>query len=949
MLAGWKRRISTFCISLFCVAGFLQGATGGKIAGRVTHGESGEPLVGVNIMVVNESLGAASDDEGYYTILNVPPGTYEIMATSIGFKTARIQNIQVNSDMTRTVDIQLEPTVLQGEEVVVVAQQPLVRSDLTSSKSTVTEEDLETMPVESSSAILSTQAGVTQGSDGALHIRGGRSSEVVYMIDGIPVNASLGQSISTNIISELTLISGTFNAEYGKAMSGIVNITTKDASRDLSGNVKLQAGDMFSKNTHIFTDVDEYDPTTFLRTDFDVSGPIPLFKNSGFFMTGTIKNSKGWLYGVREHNTYDSYSLVGDQWDIMMTGDSQRVALNDNFSVNTMMKLFITPTDNTKLMYQLAAEKSEWQNYDHVWKYNPDGRYQHENQYVFHALHFTHTLSNKTYYTLKFSHSDKHAEDYVHKLDIPFEWNEDINGNGRIDELGRKSDGSPFTEDLNGDGQLTVVSVDWDFIKEHGSFIPNPVWYTIGDSIDVPHYVVNTARSDVPSYHFIYGGQNTGYYLSDELTSTIKFDLTSQVTRNHQIRTGVEANFHTYHRNNMAIEMSSRTQWQPYIPDVSSSAHDDYTRHPFDFSAYIQDKIELQDFIMNIGLRYDYFDANDYTFSDATHPAQSDTVKASPKSQISPRLGLSFPITDQGFIHFSYGHFFQMPSFYYLYLNPDLKRTSGVTRFGNPDLSAQKTVMYELGFQQQLSMTTAIDVTLFYRDIINWLSSEYNFIDNTFRYTKYVTEDYGNVRGITFSFTQRSGHALTLNLDYTYQLAEGNSSSPDAAYYDNLRIPPIESEKYVVPLDWDVRHSVNANITIRPVQNAGISFLNRFSTGKPYTPAVQGQRNAEENSDNKPFQMTTDMQAYYDFYVMKSRFRVALKIYNLFDRLNENYVHDDTGRAGYSLIPTYAGHAVQEHEDHPAVHPLEEYITPPTYYSNPRQILLSLSWQFKRN
>ncbi|KUK91941.1 MAG: Outer membrane receptor protein, partial [Marinimicrobia bacterium 46_43] len=171
-------------------------------------------------------------------------------------------------------------------------------------------------------------------------------------------------------------------------------------------------------------------------------------------------------------------------------------------------------------------------------------------------------------------------------------------------------------------------------------------------------------RSDVPSYHFIYGGQNTGYYLSDELTSTIKFDLTSQVTRNHQIRTGVEANFHTYHRNNMAIEMSSRTQWQPYIPDVSSSAHDDYTRHPFDFSAYIQDKIELQDFIMNIGLRYDYFDANDYTFSDATHPAQSDTVKASPKSQISPRLGLSFPITDQGFIHFSYGHFFQMPSFY---------------------------------------------------------------------------------------------------------------------------------------------------------------------------------------------------------------------------------------------------------------------------------------------
>jgi outer membrane receptor for Fe3+-dicitrate len=927
----------------------LFGANNGKIAGRVTSATSNEPLVAVNVIVTDEMLGAATDADGYYSILNVPPGTYEILVTSIGYANARFQNIKVNSDMTTTLNVKMESAVLQGEEVVVVAQQPLVKKDLTSSKSTVTEEDLAILPVESSAAVLSTQAGVTTGADGALHVRGGRSSEVIYMIDGIPVSSNLGNSISTNVISELTLISGTFNAEYGKAMSGIVNITTKDGNRDFAANAKVQIGDMYSNNSHVFDYVDEFSPLTFTRTDLDISGPLPLLKNGGYFFTGTWKKSDGWLYGVREHNTYDSYSLVGSEWNIMMTGDSARVPLNTNESVNAMGKLFFSPTDKTKLMYQIAAEESEWQNYDHAWKYNPDGRYQHENQSLFQALHFTHTLSQKTYYTMKFSHSQKYAEDYVHKLDMPFEWNEDINGNGIIDELGRNSDGTSFTEDLDGNGLLELVSVDWDFIRDYGGFIPNPTWYTIGDSISVPRFVYNVGRSDVPSYHFIYGGQQMGYYISQDITSTAKFDLTSQLTRNHQVRMGLEGNLYSYHRNNMAIEMSGRTLYQPYIPSANSSAHDDYTKEPYDVSAYVQDKIELNDFIMNIGLRWDYFNANDYTFSDEQRPAQSDTVMATPKSQISPRLGFSFPITDQGYIHFSYGHFFQMPGFSYLYRNPNLKRVGGVAQFGNPDLDAQKTVMYELGFQQQLSPTTAIDITMFYRDIINWLSTEYNFIDNTFRYTKYVTEDYGNVRGITLAFTQRARSGMSLNLDYTYQMAEGNSSSPDAVYYDNLQIPPIESEKKVVPLSWDVRHSVNGNLTLRVAQNAGISIVSSFTTGRPYTPQIQGQRNAEENSDNKPFQFKTDLQGYYDIVLGSSRFRLALKVYNLFDRLNENYVHDDTGRAGYSLVPTYAGQSITAHQGDKGVHPLEEVIYPPTYYANPRQILVSLSWNFKRN
>jgi len=287
-----------------------------------------------------------------------------------------------------------------------------------------------------------------------------------------------------------------------------------------------------------------------------------------------------------------------------------------------------------------------------------------------------------------------------------------------------------------------------------------------------------------------------------------------------------------------------------------------------------------------------------------------------------------------------------MPTFTNLFRNPNLKKGAGLTRFGNPDLEAQKTVMYELGLQQQLSAINSIDITIFYRDIINWLSAEYNFIDQWFRYTRYTTKDYGNIRGITFSYTQRSGRAFTMNLDYTYQLAEGNSSSPDAQFYDNQSIPPVESEKYVIPLDWDIRHSINAIISITPTPDMGISLINNFVSGRPYTPNEQGQRNAQENSGRKPYHFTTDLNFYKYFRIGNSRIKCVVKVYNLFDRKNENYVNNDTGRAGSSLVPTYAGQSITEHENNPAVHSLNEYLYSPTYYSNPRQILIGLSYNF---
>ncbi|MBN2781601.1 MAG: TonB-dependent receptor, partial [Candidatus Marinimicrobia bacterium] len=692
-------------LSLFMT---LQAATTGKVNGIVTDGGTGDPLIGVNVMIAGTSLGAATDLEGYFTILNVPPGKYELLASSIGYKTFRLQDLRVSVDHTTNISISMESSVLEGEEVVVVAQKELIKKGLTSSESSISEEELESMPVESFAGLLATQAGVTQGSDGSLHVRGGRASEVTYMVDGIPVSSDLGLSLSTNVISELTLISGTFNAEYGKAMSGIVNIATKDGARTFQSRLTAQFGDMLTWNDR-YINGSGFNPLTFQRYDLDLSGPISFLPEGSYFITGTFRNHLGWLYGIREHTTFDQGAIGNNTASVMMTGDSALVKMNTSNSKKIMAKISFMPLEKTKLTYQLIGDFGAWQNYEHEWKYAPDGRYQYHSDDIMHALHLTRTISEKTYFTFKYSYKHGHSEQYVNKIEIPFSMDEDINGNGVIDIL----PGLNVSEDLNGNGILdTDVQVDWDFINEYGAFIPNGTWYDLdlGDTtVSVPYYVNKSLRTDIPAYHFNYGGQEMGYYISDDKTHTFKFDFISQVNRANQIRTGFEFNTYVRHRNETTLQMSDQLDGiPPFIQNAGVANHDYYTHKPYDFAAYLQDKIEIQDIIIQAGLRYDYFNANTITVD----PLTSDTTNASPKHQLSPRLGVSFPITDQGFIHFSYGHFFQMPSMYYLYTNPLMKRGASVSRYGNPDIEPQKTVMYELGLQQELSSSTAIDLTI---------------------------------------------------------------------------------------------------------------------------------------------------------------------------------------------------------------------------------------------
>ena len=237
-------------VLVFAAAGWA--GTTGKIAGEVKDAQTGELLAGVNIQLEGTLMGAATNLDGYYVILNVPPGKYTLVASAVGYTKKRVVGVAVSIDLTSTVDVQIASAMVEAEEVVVTAERRAVKKDLTSSEARVDAAQIESLPVQEVSEVLSLQAGITVDRGGGIHIRGGRSSEVAYWVDGVSVSDAYdgGQAVQVdnNAVQELQVISGTFNAEYGQAMSGIVNIVTKDGESNYHGTLQAYAGSYVTGN-----------------------------------------------------------------------------------------------------------------------------------------------------------------------------------------------------------------------------------------------------------------------------------------------------------------------------------------------------------------------------------------------------------------------------------------------------------------------------------------------------------------------------------------------------------------------------------------------------------------------------------------------------------------------------------------------------------------------------
>lgn len=466
----------------------------------------------------------------------------------------------------------------------------------------------------------------------------------------------------------------------------------------------------------------------------------------------------------------------------------------------------------------------------------------------------------------------------------------------------------------------------------------------------------------------------------------IKFDITSQINRLNQVKVGFELKKHHLKLNEFYIiprKSSGFEEDKPFKPDIpflNSIYHNEYDKKPVEFACYLQDKVELSDIIFNLGVRYDYFEPDAIVPADLRDPSNSkyyivnlgsyqDRVeaktysgdraaildsadvlgnpwkykykKAKTKHQFSPRLGFSFPITDKGAMHFSHGYFFQIPSFQYLYVNPEfeLAEEDISTLMGNGNLNPQQTIIYEVGLQQQFGEDVGIDVTGFYKDIRNLLGAEIHQLYTGLRYARFANIDYGNTRGFTLSVSKRRSYGFSGSMSYTFQIAEGNASDPKAAFEDASSNPPVESEIQVVSLDWDQRHTMNFNFSLGAANNWSIGFIGRIGSGLPYTPALRNVRTKFENSERKKTTSCFDLRAEKEFRFGPVNLSLFCKVYNLFDIKNELIVYSDTGRSGYTLQKLYA-FSVQ------GVNTVDEYFNRPDFYSEPRRVVIGTLLEF---
>lgn len=894
------------CIRLFLLLLFANtmgiAGTTGKISGKITDGQTREALAGVNVLVAGTALGAASDLEGSYFIINLPPGTYQLKASAVGYAPTVINDVKVFVDQTTRIDFTLQQQAIEVQGVEVTATRPLVQRDLTSTTSTVTTDQISKLPLENVQAAVNLQAGVVEG-----HFRGGRSNEVKYLVDGVAVNdvfsgnSALEAEVSS--IQEIQVLSGTFNAEYGEALSGVVNQVTKIGGENYSGSVSSYVGDYVSTHSDIFRNIGLVSPFArgqqhrkafgVYNVDGTLSGPVVRGSSfAKFFLSGKYIYDDGYLYGRRVFNPKDSsYTAGGNppEWVVVATGDGRVVPMNYSERYSLQAKLSFNLGSARTLTLQGLYQNQNYRQYDHQFQLNPDGDYHYYQKSFLGSGNYNHVISDAAFL----------------------------------------------------DASASIFETDF---KQ----------YVYEDPLD-PRYANPELRRLLGPNTFLTGGTQNWHFLHHTNTYTGRVELTDQVTRIHQIKAGIEGKYHTLRYQDFQIHAGPESGYRPAISPPGSFDNNTYTNHPYQLSGYFQDKIELDYLVVNVGLRYDYFQPDGRSLRNPDNVAALDTLtppypdallqKAGAKSQVSPRVGLSYPISEKGAVHISYGHFFQIPAFEFLYKNPNLRITDqGVfpdfvgNTLGNPDLQPQRTTVYEIGLQQELGADLAITVTGYYKDIRNLLGLQLHQKLGITTFGEYVNRDYGAVKGFTLSFEKRIAGNLGANVDYTYQVAEGDASDPNADFINSQA--GIPSNKELVPLDWDRRHSLNVTLTLSSPDNYSGGLISRLGSGLPYTPSLENSRTGIENSDNRPPFFDTDL--YFTKYVrfLDRLFSIFVKVYNVFDTENEVNVFTDTGRAGYSLEST----RIQEPPR--GVNTLQEYFTRPDFYSAPRQVIVGASVTF---
>ncbi len=931
----------------------------GTIKGKVTDKSTGEALIGANVFIKGTTKGAATDINGNYEIKNIRKGTYDIDITYIGYKRTVLTGIKVREGQTVKLNIQLEPTVLTiDQEVVIIGEKPLVDIEQSKTESRIGSEKIEAAPVRQLSQLLNTQAGVINSPSG-LRIRGGRTYETGFYIDGVSAKdplagTGLGLDIGTNSIQELEINTGTVDVEFGNSTSGTINTRTKSGGDKTEMNL-LYKRDNFGFNRDWSSCFNQQ------VLEFNLGGPI--------------KKLKKYLPGKEPSLKYYT---------------SLRINLSDEFIKNPADQLYSSILNSTfwspnqdnrwsgffKLNYDLDPKKRLVFSYLKSLNINQDVNMLRVTgndvsflpgyQFEFHlnpdnANTFTHesNLQTLTWYhtpNQKFSYKIQVSRLYVH--------------------LRADANGRPWRpEEVNQEFQAY-------------SIVEFPVEYFNPDDevvfvYSAPGFYNNGGIASLWHDHLVqeYTLKYNGYLYSKDSKNKLTF--------------GTEVKYQELQWIDITkpwigapMQLSDGTYSQSFrLGEIS----DIWRVQPVTGAFFVSNRYKFLGLIAELGGRLEYWFPGKFVDRAIQNPEAPirDEIRQSYldktyslgerhfKMRFLPKVSASFPVRENQVLYFNYGHSTVLPHPSYIYtgLNPQFADRSTLSFVGNPDLDPEVDISYEIGLRSQISSNDALNISAFWKDKYDFITSasvQIKDITGTdVTRTIRINSDYARIRGIELAYIKRIKSWFKGQLSVGYMTATGQSASASETLKDILNRGNREDTREF-PLPWDRPWDIKFNLLLlQPFNHTlfGWHGWNHFKlylesnyrSGKRYTPYLltgyepfSGRPIYEYNTDpNARYSKLgtpwfwTDLNLTKAWIFKRVYLEVSLEITNLFNNKNAAIINPVTGRAyeyGDPVPTEWKDPVYNDPRD-----PRSDNIPPdnPARYLPQRHIMMGVSFKLK--
>lgn len=980
-------------------------------------------FVNVVVMRGNQRVtGGQTNSKGAATILNIPPGNYTVKFSLIGHDNVTVNNVEISVDQTTPLNnIIMGKAGVTMSTVVVTATSNKTEPDRVGSSRQIEMENMGDVAVSDVAGIISLQAGVTN-IGGELHVRGGRANEINFTVDGMsvsdPVDGGSALQVDTDAISDMKVMTGGFPAEYGNAQSGVVNIVTKDGDPFYSGKIEYNTDHLIGAGRN--SDVFKFafgGPIWPLGSD-DLRERLTFYLNGGGeWLDGRLKDyyiSDPMADYLFENNeTGESRQLLEYEYERNDPYASRKNILGidtgnrnyNSYNVNLKTKYVLSPTQ--KITLAARGDRSYNLPFSYSARYALDHYAYTETQQSQYIATYDHVFNTAMNLKVKASYYTKESvegprgigrEDYIYMQIDP-----NNPGAEYVDNVLMGIEGwSTVDHDFDG-----VYSPDYDGdLISDADYLPSSFWTYRIASVEDPRRITGFSAPGSIYTNFV-----------DDMTTTIngRADFEWQVNDTHLAKTGIEIIKHAIEKNQLQNFLSiyedrrqaslkrvfdmADLEWitDPNNPADSiyvmpaalydiyetedgtlipiykpadyykaaqeaSGKRDGYHADPWQVAYYLQDKMEWEGMIVNAGLRLDAWYLGD-KYKVLQDDGKFRTVEFDKDERLqvmlSPRLGVSHPITDRDVLRFAYNYQNQLPQMQFIFTSKtpaDANVSDQTITVGNTELEPQITVTYEVGLSHQLSDDYVLDMTAYYKNLYNYVSTvkESNPDEPQISWYKFISEDYGSARGIDIQLEKLMSNFNTWSIAYSLAWAQGNNSTTviqDEA--TNLR---------EFPLDWDVRHNMSFNYTFRigrgeeffvpftdyilPFDDFSANLNWSFASGAPYTPQSSiGTQFLDTNSKRMKFSNQANLRLTKGFtFGNNMNLRVFLDVENLFKTRNVLTVYPKTGQYdddGQDISDSNTGYTYPE-----VRYVYDRFIQNPGYYNDYRGVTLGVSFNF---